>query len=430
MRKRRRTLTAVLVALLAAIYVVGFFLVWDCCSLDKGIDALMDIDFYATEEKPISPVKVNISFGGVTVSEEEERVISDFFTYYLAGVGGLTLESLAPFFEFETVDELFDRAALRYEIFAADFSGYSYNECTAEINVISRKPSAKSNNTVIALELSLVTDSPLPFTVSAESHSFTVDHESFKLTAHDTDRPVRKAFLKELDYLLAINGYSRADMAYTYYEDYIEAVLSEMKTRATEGYASLAPEEKEAPLPSPEYSYDRNAAKERALSGSSGISDNNDVSFTCECLFSAGIPMDAQGDMTGQWKWYDGELNSEREKKGHSKSWVEAESFYNYAVTNTGFGLSAYEAKASEGEIGDIVQLITDKIVDDEDNNLKTKITVPYSQCIITDVIRDSEGNFFDYKVCTDKYKDIPLRLLGAGSFRLIKIAGYNTANI
>ena len=430
MRKRKHTLTAVVVVLLAAVYVVGFFLVWDCCSLHESIDDLMNFNFYATEEKPLSPVKVKVSFDGVTVSEEEERVITDFFTYYLAGVGGLTLESLSSFFEFETVDELFDRAALRYEIFAADLSGYSYNECTAEINVTSRKPSNKKSNAVISLELTVTTDSTLPFIVSGENHVFTVDHESGKLTAHETERPVRKAFLKELDYLLAINGFTRDDMAYTYYEDYIEAVLTEMKAKATESYASAVPENSGTALPSPEYSYDRNAAKERALSGASGISDNNDVSFTSECLFSAGIPMDAQGEAEGQWKWYSEELNTEREKKGCSKSWSEAESFYRYAVTNRGFGLCACEAAAKEGEVGDIIQLLTDKIVDDSEDNLKTKITVPYAQCIITDVIRDSEGNFCDYKVCTDKYKEIPLRLLGAGSFRLIKISGYNTANI
>lgn len=430
MRKRKHTLTAVVVVLLAAVYVVGFFLVWDCCSLDKGIDDLMNFNFYATEEKPVSPVKVKVSFDGVTVSEEEEKVITDFFTYYLAGVGGLTLESLSSFFEFETVDELFDRAALRYEIFAADLSGYSYNECTAEINVTSRKPSNKKSNAVISLELTVTTDSTLPFIVSGESHVFTVDHESGKLTAHETERPVRQAFLKELDYLLAINGFTRDDMAYTYYEDYIEAVLTEMKAKATESYASAVPENSGTVLPSPEYGYDRNAAKERALSGASGISDNNDVSFTSECLFSAGIPMDAQGAAEGQWKWYSEELNTEREKKGCSKSWSEAESFYRYAISNSGFGLCACEAAAAEGETGDIIQLLTDKIVDDSEGNLKTKITVPYAQCIITDVIRDSEGNFYDYKVCTDKYKEIPLRLLGAGSFRLIKISGYNTANI
>lgn len=428
MRKRKHTLTAVVVVLLAAVYVVGFFLVWDCCSLHESIDELMNFNFYATEEKPVSPVNVTVSFDGVTVSEEEEKVITDFFTYYLAGVGGLTLESLSSFFEFETVDELFDRAALRYEIFAADLSGYSYNECKADIKVLSRKPSDKKNNTVITLELTVTTDSSLPLTVSGESHVFTVDRESGRLTAHETERPVRRAFLKELDYLLAINGFTRDDMAYTYYEDYIEAVLTEMKTKATEDYASSLPEKAEAS--SPEYGYDRNAAKERALSGASGISDSNDVSFTSECLFSAGIPMDAQGEAEGQWKWYSEELNTEREKKGCSKSWSEAESFYRYAVTNSGFGLCACEAAAKEGEVGDIIQLLTDKVVDDENDNLKAKVTVPYAQCIITDVIKDSEGNFYDYKVCTDKYKEIPLRLLGAGSFRLIKISGYNTANI
>lgn len=424
--RKKRVLTAAIVAVLVAIYVVGFFLVWDYCLNDK-VTELMDTDFYAVEEKPTSPVTVNISFEGYPVTDEEKGVIGQYFTYYFAGAGGLTVERLSPFFDFECEDELFDHALLRYEIYVSDLSGISFNSCHCDVNVTARKASKKKNNSVITLSLSMTTEGG--YSITDESHIFTVDGKSGKLTAHESDRPIRRAFLSELDLALAKKGYTRADMAYTYYNDYIEAALSAMKNKANEEYYAALAEKGEAPETAPEYEYNRTAAKERALSGASGISDNNDVSFTSECLFSAGIPMDSQGEKDGQWKWYGGELNVEREKKGHSKSWVDREGFYKYAVDNVGFGLSAYDCPRGEGEIGDIIQLLSPSITEDE-SGAKTEVSSPILQCIITDVVKDDKGEITDYIVCTNNNTSIPLRLLGAGDFRIIKILGYNTANL
>ena len=423
---KKRTLTAIIVALLVAIYVVGFFLVWDYCLNDK-VSELMDTDFYAVEEKPLSPVTVNLRFSGDPLTEEEEKLIGKYFTYYFAGAGGLTVERLSPFFGFQCEDELFDHAVLRYEIYVSDLSGISFDSCNLSINVTSRKASKKKNNSVISLSLSMTTEKG--YSITDESHIFTVEGKDGRITAHESDRPIRRAFLSELDYALAKKGYTRKDMAYTYYNDYIEEALSSMKNKANEGYYSALSEKGEAAAAAPEYAYNRTAAKERALSGASGISDNNDVSFTSECLFSAGIPMDSQGEGDGQWKWYGEELNEEREKKGHSKSWIDRESFYKYAIGNSGFGMSAQDCPRGEGEIGDILQLLSRAIVEDDSGAKSEEITASF-QCIITDVIKNEKGDTIDYTVCTGGYTSIPLRLLGTGEFRIIKINGYNSANI
>ena len=426
--RKKRALTAAIVTVLVAIYVVGFFLVWDCFLNDK-VSELMDTDFYATEEKPISPVTVGISFGGDPLTETEEAVIGDYFTYYLAGIGGLTVEKLSPFFGFECEDELFDHAVLRYEIFASDLSGISYDSCQCSINVTARTSSKKKNNTTVSLSLSMTTNGG--YSVTNESHTFVIDNKSGRISAHESNRAIRGAFLSELDYVLAKNGYTKADMAYTYYNDYIEDALSGMKKRATDLYSEALSEKnhRESELPAPEYEYDRIAAMERALSGSSGISAHNDVSFTSECLFSAGIPMDSQGEKDGQWKWYGEELNEEREKKGHSKSWIDRESFYNYAVCNSGFGLSAFVCGNGEGEIGDIIQLLSHEVTEDE-SGAKYEETAISLQCIITGIVKNEKGETTDYIVCTNSCTSIPLRLLGTGDFRIIKILGYNTANL
>ncbi len=423
--QKKRMLTAAIVTVLVAIYVVGFFLVWEVFLNDK-VTELIDTDFYAAEEKPLSTVAVNLTFMGDPLSESEEALFGQYFTYYLAGAGGLSVEKLSPFFDFQCNDELFDHAVLRYEIYVSDLSGISFDSCQCNINVTSRRSSKKKNTTTVSLTLSMVSGA---YSIANESHSFTIDNKSGKITGHESDKPLRTAFLSELDLALAKKGYTRADMAYTYYNDYIEEALSSMKNRAADLYFEALSETGDAPEGAPEYEYNRIAAKERALSGASGISSDSDAGFTSECLFSAGIPMDSQGEKDGQWKWYSEELNEEREKKGHSKSWIDRESFYKYALSNSGFGLAAYDCPKGEGEIGDIVQLLSHSVAEN-DSGLKAEITSPFLQCIITDVVRNDKGEAIDYIVCTNNYSGIPLRLLGAGDFRIIKILGYNSANI
>ena len=54
----------------------------------------------------------------------------------------------------------------------------------------------------------------------------------------------------------------------------------------------------------------------------------------------------------------------------------------------------------------------------------------PVLQCIVTDIIYDSNEKPVDFIVCTDKLKNKPISLLWNGDLRFINILGYNTANI
>ena len=98
MRNGKFALTALIVVVLAAIYVVGFFLLWDYFGVDNTITHILDHDLYATEEKPKSETNLSLSFSGSTITEEEQALISGFFTYYYAGLGNLAPEKIEKFF--------------------------------------------------------------------------------------------------------------------------------------------------------------------------------------------------------------------------------------------------------------------------------------------------------------------------------------------
>lgn len=428
MRNGKFALTALIVVVLAAIYVVGFFLLWDYFGVDSTITHILDHDLYATEEKPKSETDVSLSFSGGTMTEEEQALISGFFTYYYAGLGNLAPEKIEKFFAFQSEDLLFDEMALDYEIFLAESlpSPLVFDGCSLYVNVDSRKESRKSETTELSLTLSAEfsdNGEALPQKIKKESHSFIISTKENDplISAHTTDRTTRKAAEKQLDREIRKAGYERSDLAYTYFPPYIKTALAALKEETKALYAAF-PDETECPeSPVPEYRYDREKAVSFAVGAGSedtlfGSYAEDDANFTSQCLFAAGIPMDCQGEGDTQWKWYDSEVNIQRKKTGCSESWYLRDKFYDYALKNNGFGLCAAEIPRGCGKKGDIIQLL--------------EVGEPVLQCIITDIVKDSEGKVADYIVCTDRYTCLSLKTLGCRDFRVIGVFGYNTANI
>lgn len=424
----KRALTALIVVVLAAIYVVGFFLLWDYFGVDGAITDILDRDLYASEDKPNSETAVTLSFSGSSVTEEERALISGFFTYYYAGLGNHAPEKISKFFSFQSNDELFDNMALDYEIFLAESlsSPLVFDGCTIYIDVVSRRESRKSKTTELSLTLSAEFSEggeALPLKIKKESHSFIISTKEKDplISAHTTDRFSRRTAEKQLDRVLSEAGYQRSDLAYTYFPPYIKSALAALEEETAALYAAFPDEAESAESPAPEYRYDREKAASFAKTAENGGSlfdsyPEDDANFTSQCLFAAGIPMDCQGEGDTQWKWYDSEVNTQRKKTGCSESWYLRDRFYEYALKNSGFGLCAGEIPRGCGKKGDIIQLL-DK-------------GEPVLQCIITDVERDSGGKAVDYIVCTDCYTSVSLKTLGCGDFRIIGIYGYNTANI
>ncbi len=201
-------------------------------------------------------------------------------------------------------------------------------------------------------------------------------------------------------------------MSYTYYSAYIKRAETICSGFSDEIRAELCKND-DGTVFTAEYEYDRTAAAEYAEvshgnSAKYGSYEENDVNFCSQCLIAGGIPMDAQGDKLTQWKWYGYEENNAREHSGCTKTWYERGRFWTYATENTGFGLVAQ--KSETASVGDIVQLL--------DNG------EPFLQAIVSKVIEN------EYFVCTDSLKNIPLSTFYSGEIRILKIIGYNTANI
>ena len=428
MRSGKFALTALIVVVLAAIYVVGFFLLWDYFGVDNTITHILDHDLYASEEKPVSKTAVSLSFSDSAISEEEQALISGFFTYYYAGLGNLAPEKIGNFFAFQSEDQLFDEMALDYEIFLAGSlpSPFVFDGCTIYIDIESRKESRKSATIELGLTLSAefsVGGEALPPKIKKERHLFTIStkEKDALISAHTTDRATRTAAEKQLDKEIGKAGYERSDLAYTYFPPYIKSALTALKEETTALYAAFPEETESVDSPAPEYRYDREKAASFAENAESddtlfGSYPEDDANFTSQCLFASGIPMDCQGEGDTQWKWYDSEVNTQRKKTGCSESWYLRDKFYDYAIKNTGFGLCAGELPRACGKKGDIIQIL--------------EAGEPVLQCIITDIVKDSEGKVADYIVCTDCYTRIPLKTLGCRDFRIIGVFGYNTANI
>ncbi|MBQ3841781.1 MAG: amidase domain-containing protein [Ruminiclostridium sp.] len=423
--KFKTVLTAMIVVVLTAIYVVGIFLFWDVFNVESTLDELINKDLYGTEQKPNSSTQVEISVSGKLISEEEELLLKDFFTYYYAGLGALKAERISRFYESQVVSELFDESALDYEIWLAKQCpvDLSFEECTLTLEIERRHEAARSQKIEIDLELTAesgyVTTGRHAVT-RGERHYFILDREnkSLLIEEHTTERPSRVFFETGLDKVLEANRLTQSDLAYTFFPKYTAPTLEMLKAEMT-GITFTAADK--TAYPKPEYKYDRDTAANTAIGGFSGNGafteyEENDANFVSRCIFEGNIPMDAQGEKNDQWKWYDEEVNTERKKTGCSKSWFDREAFYTYVLANTGFGLVGCETTSGGGEIGDVLQLLTDgKAV---------------SEYMITGVMTDSSGKVRDYLISNDRRSSVSLLSLGCAEFRILHIAGYNTANI
>ena len=149
-----------------------------------------------------------------------------------------------------------------------------------------------------------------------------------------------------------------------------------------------------------------------------GIYDDyggNCNNFISQCLNAGGIPMDNIGDIKTQWKWYDDAVNFDEIPSGRSPSWAGVEEFYTYASENTGFGLKAVVGdNVYSGRPGDVLQFA-------KDGDWVHSV-------IITEVVKDDQGNVLDYLVnsnTTDRI-NYPVSAYGYIDLRLIKIMGWN----
>lgn len=428
-RKLQTLLTTLIVLTVTAIVVVGFILAWDIFDFKGQLDRLFNWNPYAVEE-PLcrSDTVVELSTSnGDALPEGELQVIENYFTCYYASLGSFYHENISRFYGFQAVDEHLDDLALDFEIGAAKNASVdcSFDSCKVYLYVISRQ---RNDYGEMAITVRVSSEMQYGFsdTVthnSGEIHTFTVTEEDKKtvISGHSTDRPARIFAEYVFDIAAASDGFTRADLSYTYYYDYVDRSL-ELLGLSREDFhettkASLSTEFE--PSFEAEYPYNSDNACLYAINSSGhsseyGTYDENDTNFCSQCIAAGGIPMDDQGNSLTQWKWYDYEINNTRTKEGCTLTWYNRNKFWVYAIENTGFGMVAQCSDTVRK--GDIVQFM--------------KQDEPVLQCIVTDIVYDNDGNPVDFIVCTDKLKNKPVSLMWNGDLRFINIIGYNTANI
>ncbi len=422
-RKTRTVLTALIVVVLTAIYVVGLFLLWDVFGIQKTLDDIFEKDIYGGNNKPVSSTNVTITLDGKSVTEAEELLITDYFTYIYAGYGARTPENLSRFYEKQSSFELFDDLAYRYEIEMLNRCplDLTFGSCELTIDIKRRHAVPKSTK----VEIDLVLSSSVKYRgcdgrsgTRKESHSFVIEESEKKplIKEHTSDRLCYKAAQDALDTVLLANGYYRSDLNYSFFPKYTEAAL-EMLNKRAEKLVFTPPDT--SSYEEPEYEYDRNTAANSALNGFGRSAafkeyDENDANYVSRCIFEGGIPMDSQGERWDQWKWYDEEVNFERKKTGCSVTWYDREAFYKYTQVNKGFGMIAAETSSGGGACGDVVQLLGD------DGKAAAEF-------MITGVLVTQNGTVKDYLVSNDRYSSVSLLSMGYTSFRVIHIIGYST---
>lgn len=166
-------------------------------------------------------------------------------------------------------------------------------------------------------------------------------------------------------------------------------------------------------------SYDRDSAKEYALSHILESTPSNYSMYGGNCqnyasyvLNAGGIPMDTVGNY--KWKHYDSNIDETSKKEGRTSSWTGVTSFYDYAKNNSGYGLcSEVDINTYYGEKGDIIQIGYDNL---------------YRHTAVVIDTYTIEDNVVDLLLAsnTGDLENLPLSAYVYPLKRLIKVLGYN----
>ena len=264
--------------------------------------------------------------------------------------------------------------------------------------------------------------------VAKHTFMLKLDDGSWKINSHEVVGGDYDYTNDVMQTLYRADGYAFSELTYTYLEPYYKRAQEIIRKNIENNGRILLGNSPEIVSESP-YPYDRKSAVEYALrwtvNGKSARNtayesyDEDSMNFVSQCLVAGGIPFDVQGDdRYTQWKWYSSELNYQREHAGCSKSWYNSEAFYDYLMTNDGFGIDTCELSgASMLETGDIVQILLN------DGKLRT--------AIVTSIDYDDEGwtNEIFVTMHSPDRKNVPLSSVCCESLRLIKVLGYKASN-
>ena len=270
------------------------------------------------------------------------------------------------------------------------------------------------------------------FIDGTDSYSSGIEH-TFVIRQEGNNCRIIEHQKEEDGYLLIEELYDEESQgaARTQTSQLLNQIKSELMDQARQDIEALNAEKSESAAGSEsavlcDHDYDRTAAVAYAMdwvdplsvirNDTWGLYDEyggNCNNYISQCLYAGGIPMDTEGE--DQWKWYGDSVNTRQTESGRSGSWAGVEEFYDYAESNTGYGLAAdTTANLYAGQAGDILQYG----VDGEWNH----------SVIITDVVTDADGSVKDYLInsnTTDRI-NYPASAYAYSDLRLIRVLGWN----
>ena len=143
---------------------------------------------------------------------------------------------------------------------------------------------------------------------------------------------------------------------------------------------------------------------------------SNCMNFVSQCMHAGGIPYDTTGSY--QWKNFQGYYDPSDGENGFTYAFIHIYYFQNYIEGIDDGMVVDQNLNLYLGEPGDIVY------VDSSTSEYGDMAHV----ILITDVIKDGEGNIVDYLVCgnTNDQYCFPLSAMGSVYKQLAKVEGYN----
>lgn len=404
-----------------------------------GITIFAGINIFKQNKLEISSVIRN----GVTMNDPKAtEAIKNYFNTYYGALAKLETKDLSQYFytEDQTAYEnaLINQAALDYLLAyrKASINDLTFKKCTFGLTYMDIETDKNGN-----LNISLDLDEAVSFRfldditsyMCGATHEFVLKKSSngYKIIAHSVDDTVYQLIEGSFDKA------KTADRSYT--NEQLKTLMEETKNNLINtASASMTSYEKnrQAFNANPSayafindtdnpYNRDKAAAYSMKWVNETKVVRNSDewavyddiggncCNYVSQCLYAGGIPMDTIGDQV--WKWYSDTPDKTASETGRSPAWTGVGDFYEYCKKNKKFGLSAdVGGNIYAGDVGDVV--------------IMTSGEVWSHVVIITQVVKDKDGNVTDYLINsnTSDRKNYPLSAYGNTVMEIIRIKGWN----
>lgn len=388
-----------------------------------------------TTEEEKNKVTARNSRTAYGIDSRTEDMIRDYLNTWFGALSALEEQDVTQYFDLSdsqgAVSAAIDQTALSFLVGVRSLQDNDLKLTDYTCGITYTGAQTRPNGD---LEVTLEEDHAVQFSFidGIDSYSSGIEHTFVIRQEGETCRIIEHE--KEEDgYLLIEELYEAASdgAARTQTSQILSQIKSELLDQAAQDIEVLDAERSQAGAGSEtaalcDHDYNREAAVAYAMdwvdplsiirNDTWGLYDEyggNCNNYISQCLYAGGIPMDTEGE--DQWKWYGDSVNTRQTASGRSGSWAGVEEFYDYAESNTGYGLAAdTTANLYAGQAGDILQYG----VDGEWNH----------SVIITDVVTGADGSVKDYLInsnTTDRI-NYPASAYAYSDLRLIRVLGWN----